>query len=1292
VLYDGPDEDKNPGRLDALYLVNLLGHFTTHRTVHPLETYKRGEWARYDAVFTIVYQKRYRVPSLFLEDIARDPKTFCWLGNQVGQLDRQGLLRRHGLRFIKLSDTTKFNQVFYKNRTLVKGDVETNLLKVLDTDQVQVMAKVASADHQSYPYAMHSDNFWVFADSPFSYSAENDRYLVLCDLLHDILGIQHVEDHPAILRIEDLNAMSEPSELEATLAVIRRHHIPFSFGFVPTYVNPHERLEFRMADKPDVVAMLKKYVEYGGTPVLHGFTHQYRGVTTDDYEFWDDLSDRPIRGDSETFVARRLEEAIRESMAIGLYPVTWETPHYAASPLDYRVIHRYFSTVFERRLAGMRLDSDQYFPYPVIDLYGQYVIPENLAYVPIDQPVAGPILANAEAASVVRDGYASVFFHPFLKPALLDEILSGIEKMGYHFIDLKSFPNEVRASGRVIKTASGSAEIAGHGRYLNEMVVGPGTRISRQSVTQVPPESLVTRSVRVDPGTTYVAVRQDLAPPNFLEKLFQIAKGNFSVVHRRLETVFPARVARSPVRTTILWDYDAKGPESRDQESFYSALDALGFDIEKINYKVLTKEELGPLSLLVIPWATARSLSADDIDRILGAVKGGITLITDGQSPLSRALGIRLGDPAPVSTLQDHLFVNQDTRWPDHPKVPWIQEPSPEQVNVYYSDRDEQHPLVIGAARGGGRYLYFAPFFDEVSGQGYSRFPSLPQMLVNELHASPIIRRIGADVYFDPGYRQAISIEVLARMWRRFGIRAVHVAAWHFYDKYAYDYERLVKVAHQNGILVYAWFEWPEVSERFWEKHPGWREKTALLTDAHVDWRFLMNLRNPQCLKAVLDDTQAFLGKYDWDGVNIGELTFDSLEGPQNPATFTPFNDDVRKEFQAEAHFDPVDLFDPRSPHYWEEAPEDLQAYYRYRRDVNSQLLKIFLEKLQELNLKRGKSWEIMVTLLDALQHPELADYLGIDFDRTIALLNQYGATLQVEDPSGEWQKPPSRYIQMGRRYRDVPLKQQPYMIDINVLSVHPSNQRGFATAQPTGTELVQLWNAAASQTPRVCFYSESTVNEQDWEIMPYAMGSGANVRKEGDLWIIKSPFTVRLEVGRDTRKYRLDGLPWFCAEKGEVLIPPGEHQLSFQRIQRSWFDTTQLDTYLLSITGELLGSQRVLRGLEVEYRSPTRCALMFNKTPYKVFLDEQPFKANVIKGDSGFTILAPPGQHRLRVISETPGLYAVEFTSLVTASLIVIFGLASSGLLAFLFLFVTLNRRTSRLRRTLWRRFRRKP
>jgi hypothetical protein len=103
-----------------------------------------------------------------------------------------------------------------------------------------------------------------------------------------------------------------------------------------------------------------------------------------------------------------------------------------------------------------------------------------------------------------------------------------------------------------------------------------------------------------------------------------------------------------------------------------------------------------------------------------------------------------------------------------------------------------------------------------------------------------------------------------------------------------------------------------------------------------------------------------------------------------------------------------------------------------------------------------------------------------------------------------------------------------------------------------------------------------------------------------------------------------------------------------------------------------------------VEYQSPSRCALLFNKSPYTMTLDGKSIKLPVIRGDDGFTVLAPPGQHRLSVVSESFGLYLVEFTSVVMASLIVLFGLASTGLLVFLFLFVTLHRRV----RKLWRFF----
>ncbi len=64
-------------------------------------------------------------------------------------------------------------------------------------------------------------------------------------------------------------------------------------------------------------------------------------------------------------------------------------------------------------------------------------------------------------------------------------------------------------------------------------------------------------------------------------------------------------------------------------------------------------------------------------------------------------------------------------------------------------------------------------------------------------------------------------------------------------------WRQLIEACHREGILVYAWLELPHVSEKFWEEHPEWREKTAVLQDAQLDWRKLMNLTNRDCYRAV---------------------------------------------------------------------------------------------------------------------------------------------------------------------------------------------------------------------------------------------------------------------------------------------------------------------------------------------------------------------------------------------------------------------------------------------------------
>lgn len=72
------------------------------------------------------------------------------------------------------------------------------------------------------------------------------------------------------------------------------------------------------------------------------------------------------------------------------------------------------------------------------------------------------------------------------------------------------------------------------------------------------------------------------------------------------------------------------------------------------------------------------------------------------------------------------------------------------------------------------------------------------------------------------------------------------------------------------------------------EAHPAWREKTAAQQDAALDWRKLMNLTNCECFEVAADGVRRLLDRFDWDGVNLAELYFESLEGIGNSSRFTP--------------------------------------------------------------------------------------------------------------------------------------------------------------------------------------------------------------------------------------------------------------------------------------------------------------------------------------------------------------------------------------------------------------------
>ncbi len=165
--------------------------------------------------------------------------------------------------------------------------------------------------------------------------------------------------------------------------------------------------------------------------------------------------DGPLPEDGARWADTRIAFMNREFEAAGVQPPQiFEFPHYAASAAAYRAAARRFAVRWERVfyfsgvLRGKRVYpkrfASQFFPYVVRDVYGTKVLPENLGSI---NPEAWhgyaarrpeDLIAAARANLVVRDGFASFFFHPFLELRFLRQTIDGIRKLGYTFVSPSS--------------------------------------------------------------------------------------------------------------------------------------------------------------------------------------------------------------------------------------------------------------------------------------------------------------------------------------------------------------------------------------------------------------------------------------------------------------------------------------------------------------------------------------------------------------------------------------------------------------------------------------------------------------------------------------------------------------------------------------------------------------------------------------------------------------------------------------------------------------------------------------
>ena len=1260
VLHDNLDQPN-----DAIQTGELLRHFDADVKLMPLAQYTTGTLDLYDNVFYVGTESDQPLPAAFLADLGHHASTVCWLGTNIDQALTAGPLRQAlGLDYVGAEEDV-FHSVRYKDMDFTKEDPWTYVVKVTDLERCRQLATTVDESGRSVPYALRSGRrFWYFADVTSSFAIEGGRFLVFADLLHDIMNEDHQPGSLAMVRIEDVHPLSDPKALCQIADFLYAQDVPFQVGLVPNYVYPEQNEYVHLSDRPELAAAIRYMVKRGGTVVMHGTTHQRFGETTSDYEFWDIVDDCPPEGENEQSIRARIESGLGDLWAQGIYPLMWETPHYAGSQQFYQVVSGIFSIAMERRQAVDRQGTDQYLPYLVAsDRFGQVIVPENLGYVPLADQHASVILDPARKMRTVRDGVSSFFFHPFVDPNVLREIVRTMKSEGFVFTNASGLPLRVECSLGQVRGDSGRIELSpsvarGEAFELDY----PGIARGKRAIT-AGRDGRYVADVQVEPGR----IRADLFLDPFANGSLRKPAEDRATLEKveKLQYVpnYAGELCRAaqPLLLVNRAGQEADGDEWLAWQGIFRLVGLAPRIVDVVDFAHIPEGT----NLVLVPGAAARMLDDTQVDLLDDALgSGGIALATSGFSPLSDQIGIEpTGEPMDVQEARDTYYPGVGIRWSLPARTRAFEAPG--DADFIYEDPASGTPLVAASPREKGHFLFLSTPLDAPGASGVGRYPFLLSQAFRHLGVFPAVRRAGTEVYYNPAERsEDVSVEDLIKHWRRSGVRVIHVAAWQVFPEWTYDYARLIELAHNNAMAVYAWFEFPYVHEKFWLDHPEWRERNALGEEAVVDWRKPMAMGDPECLAAVRGELVRMLDAYDWDGAVIHRSGWESEAGAADPASYTPFDAVMRNKFQTVAGIDPLDLFRDGAGLDTARRTPYLERFEAFRADEARAWLGALLEDIGKWRNRHHGDREIILNddegrIFNGLRRE---DYVGLK-----SKLGPLGLTLQLARPMDrQWEEPDPDFdivelaiagTEDGQRF-------------------HPQ----APTEYPSGLALYRLLGNFIEKGRRFSLMSENSLYEVDMQMMPFLMAMGCRHHWTYGGVIVQASASGEIYfAGRDNETVDVDGRPLGTYDRNHLMLPVGQHVIAPSGSVSAAAGGLLSQTRIVDMDADLIENKVTSRGIHLQYDSPRRTHLVLSQAPLSVEVDGKRIQMETAQGDRGWSVALPGGRHSARILTRGFTSLALVWTSLILSNAIVLASLVAIAGLALIFMISHMRKRLGR-------------
>jgi hypothetical protein len=207
-------------------------------------------------------------------------------------------------------------------------------------------------------------------------------------------------------------------------------------------------------------------------------------------------------------------------------------------------------------------------------------------------------------------------------------------------------------------------------------------------------------------------------------------------------------------------------------------------------------------------------------------------------------------------------------------------------------------------------------------------------------------------------------------------------------------------------------------------------------------------------------------------------------------------------------------------------------------------------------------------------------------------------------------------------------------------------------------------------------------MNPQDLSPLASSLASDIKYCFDGSNIEVESPSSFVLRLPKDINEISLDGAPLPPFRDSRFVIPAGEHSITMMPQTASTFSMHELQTRVMSATGNLLSLSYGLRDVTFEYESDIRMLISLSNVPTSITIDGQPFEYGVMKGNDCFSVFLPTGRHTANIVTAGRFAYGVNITSFWSTTAIAIFSALAISLLFLMYIFLKISRSVSALRK----------